>query len=170
MSEKTYYRGSLDGFAYYEASNDKKTPTFEFKFIVDEVKQGSEYAGIEAKIRSVYCYLTDARVEAFSKELALIGFDVATQPLETLDDWVEQNKGKRIALSMKTEEYQGKTKERWELASDYTPRKTDVTGLKGVSKKFGSLLKAVAPNASGKKPAVTVPDNYAQQMADGEIF
>ena len=75
MSEKTYYRGKLAGFVCSE-SKEKKTPTFEFRFDIDEKKVYGEWVEVPSITRSVYCYATETHVEQFAKELQLIGFNV----------------------------------------------------------------------------------------------
>ena len=165
MSEKTYYRGKLAGFVYSE-SKEKKTPTFEFRFDIDEKKVDGEWVEVPSITRSVYCYATETRVEQFAKELQLIGFNVHETDLGDIGDWVEQNQGRTVNLSMKHEEYQGKTKERWELAQEYTPKVSDVAGLKGIAKRFGSLVKSVTPKPGNttKPVQVKVNDKQAQDL------
>lgn len=163
MSAKTFYKGKLEGFVY-SLSKEKQTPTFEFKFSVGEKKVDGEWVEIPVLTRSVYRYLNEKTAQYFFKDLEAIGFD--GDDIATIDDWVEDNRGKVLTLSSHMEPRSDGNGDRevWQFALQGAsePKASDVQGLKQIGKTFNSLWKAT------KKPSVGTPKPVTVKMTDAE--
>lgn len=166
--EKGQYRGTIISQALGESNTG--TPQFVFRFTVDaRVNAGQEYATQEGE-RTCYIYLNDKTMEFATRDIRSLGFD--KNSLRYLDPTVagfHDFVGTSVQMFCKHEEYQGKTREKWNISN---PREFDVkpveqSKLRNLDNLFGRAMKA--SGATVKAPIAPPQTDAGLGVTDDDV-
>lgn len=157
--QKGLYVGECTGQWMGQSEGGKKTPYFALKFNILARVEGDREIQVEHSERSVYLYLSDAALDMTTDVLTHLGYD--KESLRFLDparDGYFNFAGKRCDLWCKIEEYNGDTKEKWQVSMplnrDVTP--IDDKELRRLDALFGKAIKTRKPSPAAPEPAAPV--------------
>jgi len=155
-----------------QSDNDKKTPYVALKFkIVARVENDQEY-GVDPGERTIYLYLSEGALPMTTEVLAFLGFDKdSVKYLNPEQQGFFDFTGQRRDLWCKIEEYQGKSKEKWNIS---TPRKAatpiDDKELRRLDSLFGKAIRAQrGPSVPAAAPAPPAATSTLERTEKGEI-
>lgn len=152
-------------------SEKKGTPYFALTIRPDEMDVGEpEMVSVDSQERTVFIYLTEGTIDFAVRDLAAIGFRGASfAELDPSSPNHHSFVNQKIPVYCKHENYEGKTKEKWQISSgggSINHKALDKTGVRRLDALFGKTLKAAAKPGNGKatsgaarKPAAAVNDD-----------
>jgi hypothetical protein len=166
-----FYHATITDWALGQ-SKEKGTPQFSITFELDAYKgSGGKREDCPTLTRTLFRYITDKTIDYFVSDLKALGythddFDGLEKKSSTAFDFG----GIEIEVRLNYETYEGKERERWDLAMG--GKKLEVKPLEddGVSKLnalFGDRLKGLKSNAA--TPPKKQPAAAAKQVNDEEI-
>lgn len=145
MYDEGKYFGKLAGCG--TAESKKKIPYFWIEFEVTHRDNAGEWAEVGIEKRTVFLYLSDQSMPYTMPKLEKLGFngDFAKPELSPPSDW---NGG--IMVECKHETYEGKPREKWELAG------AGGDGMQHQELSADQIRRLNALWKNGKKPGVPV--------------
>lgn len=169
-----YYVGHIQKWNLSEAGTGN--PQFVINFI-PAYKKGPKGAKEECPNdpRSVYRVITDKTIEYFANDLKALGYDRDTfDDLDPTSPNAFNFEGIEIEVRMKLETYDGRERERWELAMVKTEIKPlERQGISALNAQFANKLRELRMGGSGtaqaRTPAPAAATGYANNAADDDV-
>lgn len=157
MYREGNYNATVLSQAFGE-SKEKGTPYFALTIRPDEFDAGEpEMQAVQgAQERTIWMYLTEGTAEFVARDLRTIGFS-GNSFAELDPDSAKHHSfvGQIISVYCKTEQYNGKEKEKWQISSGggkIEHKGIDSKTTRKLDALFGKHLKAAKPG-NGKAPA-----------------
>lgn len=166
-----YYGATIESWSLGQ-SKEKGTPEFAITFILDHYKGpgGSKVECPNLK-RTAFRYITDKTIDYFVNDLKALGYDRDDfDGLDPKSSTAFDFEGIEIEVQLNYETYEGKQKEKWNLALNagkITSKPLPEDGVSALNALFGNRLKALKGNAPApaRKPAESAA---AGSAASGE--
>lgn len=159
--EPGYYVGHVQSWQLGENENTGN-PQFVLTFTLAHRRRGRELIDCPHWNRSIFRVITDKTVEYFAADLRALGYD--RDDFDGLDPdgpCPFDFEGIEIEASMKLEEYEGKTREKWDLAvvGGGAPKvkALEAGGTAKLNALFGGALKAAPPRLNRVRAPAPAP-------------
>ena len=167
--QKGLHVGKCIGQWMGQSESENKTPYFALRFIITGRVEGDSVRSVEQNERSVYLYLSDKALDMTTDVLAFLGYDKdSLRFLDPANENFHNFAGKECDLWCKVEEWNGDTREKWNISlpldREITP--IDDKELRRLDALFGKSIKgkrAPAQAIPQEQTSTAVADRPARQ-------
>ena len=161
MNEIGEYNGYLQSgiTSLTKDGNEKMVITFKAQYRKNDTGEWEEIVPFDARLELSF---SDKAWEWTEKKLLALGFNNNFDDPDFSDD----SKTNGVRLKNKHEEYEGKMREKWELASFGGPAKADESKIKKLQQRWNAKVgKPAGKPAAPPKPRSTKQDDEAEAKA-----